>query len=349
MPSSRLQVIEPLHDLRWSGFLQRHPRASVFHSAEWLEALRRTYLCEPVALTPSLPGQNLQSALVFCRVDSWLTGRRMVSLPFSDHCDPLVETKEEFAGLLAGAEDYLAASHSRYLEVRPLMLPGDAPAGLAESERFLRHQLDLRPALELIYDRFHKDCIKRKLQRAERENLECEEGRSESLLASFYSLQVLTRKRHRLPPQPLAWFRNLIACMGDKVKIRVASKDGRAVASILTLRYKDSLVYKYGCSDQAFNRLGGMQLLMWQAIQDARNENLSDVDLGRSALDNSGLIAFKARWGAGSTNLVYRRLGPGAAGSLTTGWQAQVGKHVFGHVPVALLPLAGRLVYRHLQ
>jgi hypothetical protein len=31
------------------------------------------------------------------------------------------------------------------------------------------------------------------------------------------------------------WFRNLIVCWGDKVKIRVASKDGRAIAGILTL------------------------------------------------------------------------------------------------------------------
>ena len=51
--------------------------------------------------------------------------------------------------------------------------------------------------------------------------------------------------------------RNLIACLGDNVKIRVASKDGRPVASILTLRHKRTLVYKYGCSDDHSTIWGG--------------------------------------------------------------------------------------------
>jgi hypothetical protein len=37
--------------------------------------------------------------LVFCRVRSWLTGRRSISLPFSDHCEPLVESHEALAGV----------------------------------------------------------------------------------------------------------------------------------------------------------------------------------------------------------------------------------------------------------
>ena len=35
--------LDPLEDLRWAAFLQRHPRASICHSAGWLEALRQTY------------------------------------------------------------------------------------------------------------------------------------------------------------------------------------------------------------------------------------------------------------------------------------------------------------------
>ena len=91
--------------------------------------------------------------------------------------------------------------------------------------------------------------MQRKIKRAEREGLTYEEGQSDSLLAKFYQLLLFTRRRHGLPPQPVAWFRNLITCLGDKVKIRVASKDGCPVASMLTLRHKQVLVYKYGCSD----------------------------------------------------------------------------------------------------
>ncbi len=97
-----------------------------------------------------------------------------------------------------------------------------------------------------------------------------EVGTSERLLSSFYGLLRLTRRRHGLPPQPLAWFRNLVACLGDKLAIHVASKDGLPIASILTLSFKKTMVYKYGGSDAAHHRLGGMPFLFWQAIQRAK-------------------------------------------------------------------------------
>lgn len=88
-----------------------------------------------------------------------------------------------------------------------------------------------------------------------------EEGRSEILLDKFYDLLLLMRRQHQFPPQPRDWFRNLFACLGEQIKIGVASKDGQPIASILTLSYKGSLVYKYGCSDARFHNLGGMSFL----------------------------------------------------------------------------------------
>src|SRR5437764_1903006 len=91
--------IQPLRDTRWDGFLKRHPRASVFHTTAWLEALRRTYGYEPVVYTTTPSGLDLTNALVFCRVESWLTGRRLVSLPFADHCEPLLDGPGDLAPL----------------------------------------------------------------------------------------------------------------------------------------------------------------------------------------------------------------------------------------------------------
>src|SRR5262245_27771741 len=85
---SAVHLIRPLEDPRWSALIERHPRASVFHSLEWLRALHQTYGYQPVAFTTATAGEELQNAILGCRINSWLTGRRIVSLPFSDHCDP---------------------------------------------------------------------------------------------------------------------------------------------------------------------------------------------------------------------------------------------------------------------
>jgi lipid II:glycine glycyltransferase (peptidoglycan interpeptide bridge formation enzyme) len=86
--------------------------------------------------------------------------------------------------------------------------------------------------------------------------------------------------------------------MGDQLKIWVASDQGVPVASILTLRFKRMLMYKYGCADPRFFGLGVMQMLLWQAIKQGKESGLLELDLGRSDCNSEGLIAFKDRLGA---------------------------------------------------
>lgn len=343
--------LNPCEDPRWRRLLDRHPRASVFHTPEWLEALRRTYGYDAVALTTSRPGEELRNGVVFCQVRSWLTGRRLVSLPFSDHCDPLVDGDEEFVAMLAAVRGEAEALGARYLEIRPLARPVGRPPALERAASFCLHLLDLRPALDRIFGACHNDCVRRKVRRAETAGLLCEEGRSDSLLRSFYRLVVSTRRRQNLVPQPFAWFRNVTASMQGMAKLRVVSTGGRAIAGVLTLRHKDTLVYKYGCSDARFHRLGGMQMLLWRAIQEAKNEGASLLDLGRSDWDGQGLLAFKDRWGARRSELVYWRLaGSGKPPAWTpassrNGWTRP---RLLPLLPGPLLRAAGSLIYKHL-
>ena len=340
--------LNPLQDPRWQSFVDRHPRSSVFHTTQWLEALRRTYRYEPVVYTTTPPASELSNGVVFCRIRSWLSGSRLVSLPFSDHCEPLTSSEE-----LAELMDWLSASrhrkHWKYIELRPLCPDGAArTADLTKSESFSLQVLDLRPSIDTLFHNFHKSCVQRKIQRAEREKLTYEEGRSDTLLKKFYDLLLLTRRRHGLPPQPLVWFRNAVACLGDRVLIRIASKDGRPVGSIFTMQYKNVLVYKYGCSDSRFNNLGGNSLLFWRAIQDAKRDGVVKYDLGRSELDNPGLVTFKENWGAVSEPLEYYRLPAQQAFQLNSGWRTRVAKSVFSMMPDPLLAATGRLLYRHI-
>ncbi len=338
--------LDPVRDSRWRALVEKDSRSSVFHTPEWLEALSQTYGFLPLAVTSSAPGEQLGNGLVFCEVESWLRGRRIVSLPFSDHCEPLVDSDAELQCLLSALERGLRTGKWRSIEIRPVTaLVGLLPERGGEPE-FLLHRLDLRPSLPDLFRRFHKDCVQRCIRRAERDGLAYEKGRSDELLERFCRLTVLTRRRQGLPPQPLAWFRNLVQCMGDRLTIHLASKDGQPVASILTLRHKGTLTYKYGCSDRSFSSLGGTQLLFWKAIQEAKKDGLVEFDLGRTDLDNQGLIAFKDRWGASRSALVYlrypvRRTKPG------DGLGIRIAKHVFSVAPDCVLTTAGRLLYRY--
>jgi hypothetical protein len=284
----------------------------------------------------------LENGLVFCRVESWSTGRRLVSLPFSDHCEPLAD---DATSLLTAAEQSLRQEKLHYLEVRPIT----PLAGWHTADTYVFHALDLRPGLDTLFGNLHKNSTQRKIQRAEREGLSCEAGRSRALLDAFYDLLVVTRRRHQVLPQPKRWFRNLIDCFGEALQIRVAFSDRQPVAAILTLRHRDTLVYKYGCSDAAFNNLGGTQLLFWKAIQGAKFAGLQTFDLGRTDCDNEGLITFKNRLGATRSSLTYSRLSLSPPAARRSGPPAirRLAQRILPWVPDRVLIVAGSVLYRH--
>ena len=299
-------VIDPLEDDRWSRFVEKHPAASAFHTRGWLTALHKTYVFEPAVITTSPAGTELSDGIVFCRIRSWMTGRRLVSLPFSDHCSPLVDEPENLQILLESLRQVWASKGWDYLELRPLTLPNDEKMpGFAVAGGFAFHTLDLRPPLEQIAASFHKDCVLRKIRRAERDGLVCEEGRSKRLLRQFYALQLRTRRRQNFLPQPYRWFNNLVESLGERLTIWAASLEGRAIASIITIHEKKTILYKYGCSDEKYNAHGGTQLLFWNMIRWAKGTGLEQLDMGRSDTRNQGLIKFKERWGGMELPLNY--------------------------------------------
>lgn len=337
---------DPLNDPRWERFLNVEPRSSVFHAKTWLLALNRTYGYEPAGYTSSAPGEEFQNAIVFCRVKSWLTGQRLVSMPFSDHCEPLVDSVQGLESLLAPAHEELRTGLIKYIDMRPLSLKFSE--GIDNSESYFLHLLDLRPTLDELYKKLHGDSIRRKIQRAEREHLTLEVGSSENSLEEFYKLHVLTRQRQQLPPHPLSWFRNVLTSLGNNARIRVARKNDRAIAAIFTVAHKQKMVYKYGCSDAQSHNLGGMQFLFWHLIRDAKERGFVELDFGRSECDNVGLVTFKDRWGTKRQEVRYLRYPPRRpAVDQSSSSIMKLGKKMFARCPQSVLRLAGNLLYPH--
>lgn len=220
--------VDPLQDPRWIELLERDSRASIFHHPTWLEALRVTYGYAPVVLTTSPPDHRMLNGVAFCRVNSWLTGCRMVSLPYSDHCDPLSQP-HELQEILKFAQTQIQIQNLRYIELRPVTA-SLSENGASESEGFAFHFIDLRPSSPTIFKSFHKNSIRMMIQRAQRERLVYEQGTDDQLVKKFYHLFVMTRRRHGLPPSPFRWFRNIIRHLGDRAQVRLASKGDDPVA-----------------------------------------------------------------------------------------------------------------------
>jgi hypothetical protein len=343
--------LEPLQDPRWAELVERHPKASVFHTVGWLQALQRTYGFSPVVFTTSDANGGLTNGLVFCDVRSWLTGNRIISLPFSDHCEPLFSSWRDLKLIVEHLKNGLQHGHWKYLEIRPrdgLLSPDANEVGLQKATKYYLHRLHLRPALGDIFRSFHKGSVQRRIWRAEGAGVVCECGISAKLLKDFYNLLVLTRRRHQVPPQPYIWFRNLVDAMSEAVEIRVAYDGEIPIAAVLTLRFRKTVYYKYGGSDSKSNHLGAMPFLLWKAIEDSKNAGADEFDLGRSDMENEGLVSFKNHWGELPTDLVYWRFPACNELRSKKSRRFEMAKHLFAHMPDRLLTATGRLIYRHI-
>jgi CelD/BcsL family acetyltransferase involved in cellulose biosynthesis len=338
----KLCTIDPVTDPRWSYLVESHPDGAIFHTKGWLEALHRTYRYQPVAYAIE-EADRLVSAIPFCKVNSFITGSRLVSLPFSDHCQPLIDSSDHLTELISAVANDARRERLKYLEIRPL---SRCETGLTSSDSLVVHNLDISRSEDELLASFHADCIRRKIAKSERQHLQCEEGRTEDLLQKFYTLLVVTRRKHGIPPQPLEWFHNLIDCCGEMLKIFVASKDDTPIASIITLSFKKTIVYKYGCSEPAYNALGGTIFLLWRTIQRAKNEGLTALDLGRSDYSTPGLITFKDRWGASRIKVNYYRSGTVSRRS-TESRLAIAAKRLLSSVPDPMFSALGGMLYRH--
>jgi hypothetical protein len=345
-----IYTLDPLVDLRWEEFLNRAPRASAFHSSGWLRALFHTYHYAPIVFTSTPPNRALENGTVFTIVKSWLVDSRLVSLPFSDHVDPLMQREEDLVELLFDLRKGQQSGRWKRVELRPTTVGNYNPAWpiFFDGQRFIQQQVDLRPNLETVFSRFHHDSIRRKIRKAERSGVVEEVGQSEELLQQFFSLHTKTRRRKSLPPPPLLWFRNILEYLKEKATIRVASKDGKPIAAILTLRFKETAVYKYGCTDSRFHNLGAMPFLLWKAMEQEHRTGAKEFDLGRTGPDNMGLIRFKEKFGAVRTDVTYKIFPEESRPAMENDWRLSLAKKIFRFLPEKAMVYAGSKIYPHI-
>lgn len=256
-----------------------------------------------------------------------------------------METSGDVELLCQAAAGLVREERIRYVEFRPVEKTLDFLPEFVRSEEFVLHRLDLKPSLQELEANLDKDSVRRRIQRADRENLTYKAGCGAEILKAFYELLLLTRRRHRVPAQPMSWFENLLACMGDSAKIHLMLKGQQPISAILTLHWGKKTYYKYGCSDPHFKNLGATPWLFWKMIKEAKAAGDSEVDLGRTDLENVGLRRFKEQWNAKAIPLSYWRY-PGRAAK-----QGKTGRHWAGWIlsvmPDSVLIWTGKILYRH--
>ena len=344
--SRAIRRVDPLTDPRWDARLAGCPGATFFHGAAWARVLAGTYGFDPLYFTVGGEAERLSALLPVMGVRNWLTGRRGISLPFTDACAPLAAEAETAGDLFAEALACARASGWNYLECRGgRALLGDPPA----STSFLGHQLDLSPGESRLFAQT-AESVRRAVRKAGQSGLTVEFSRDLAAIRVFYRLLGRTRKRHGLPAQPFRFFANIQRHIlaQDQGCVVLARQGATPVAGAIFFHFAGTALYKFGASDERFQHLRANNRVMWEAIAWHVQKGFSRLDFGRTSLANAGLRRFKLGWGATEQPIDYVRYDV-RAGAFTSGRDESSGwyNRLFRRLPVSLSRLAGALLYKH--
>ncbi len=285
-------TVDPCSDARWQTLVHKYP-SSVFHSAEWMRVLTDTYGFDIQAhLVVGADGAP-QAGLPFCRISD-LRGERIVSLPFCDYLDPLVESAEQWNLLL----DQLVAEGVPVI-FRCLHNPVPLTNGrLQEFKRARWHGIDLRPDLDTLWMSLN-GAARRAIKKAEQNHLQIVVAEDQSMMRAFFEMHLRVRKyKYQLVAQPYRFFENIWHHFMEAQRgmVLLALQEGEVVAGIVFLRWRDTLFYKFNASVLTNLSYRPNDLLVWMGIQQAKAQGLQRFDFGLSDWDQAGLLQYKRKF-----------------------------------------------------
>jgi len=341
----QVQRLNPLDYPGWDDLLATHPDSTFFQSTAWAKVLQKNYGFSPSYFVV-LREDRLLALFPVMEVNSPLTGRRGVALPFTDSCVPLDHDSLIQKVAIPDVMGFGRERGWKYLECRGgKNFFGNVPA----FQTFFTHELKLFRDEQYLFARF-ESSTRRAIRKVEKLGVSIQLSQTLESVREYYSLHCKTRKRHGLPPQSFGFFRNVHeqVLSAKRGMVVLARRGHDLIAGAIFFHFGDQAIYKFGASNEAFQDLRGNNLVMWSAIKWYAGKGLKTLNFGRTSVTNEGLRRFKCGWGAEERTSEYVRydfrhnryvIGKDGA----SGWH----NHVFRLLPLFASRLLGSLLYRH--
>lgn len=318
---------------------------SFFHTQNWARVLYESYKYKPLYFSVVENGK-LVALVPVMQINSLLTGRRGVSLPFSDYCEPIISDGVDFHDLFDFILEYGRRSGWESFEFRG---GKRFQQNTTPSTAYYVHVLELGNNESEILANF-RSSTRRNIKKATRAGVQIEICRSLEAMKQFYRLQSITRKRHGLPTQPFYFFRKIHEYVISKNHgvIVLASYENDYIASAVYFQTGNQVLYKYGASDKKYQHFRPNNLLMWEAIKWYNQRSFKSFSFGITDIDHDGLRQFKNGMATEEQTLNYykydlRKKVFVQDYSKVRNWRVEISKRM----PIAFLRFSGSLLYKH--
>ena len=185
-----IKIINPIEDDRWDSFIFSQEQSTIYHHSAWKKVLEKTYRhIHPLYFINENSNNELEAAIPTCLVNSIMTGKRLVSLPFSTRCNPLGKNENQLRETILAVNSETKRLNAQYVEFRMSghQLLFDKIA-VGSCSHYLTHILSLDRTKEDIFNSFHRSMIKQKVRKADRFGLKLIAGKNQTDINTFYRL-----------------------------------------------------------------------------------------------------------------------------------------------------------------
>ena len=265
----------------------------------------------------------------------------MISLPFSDCGEPLAiddEARSDFLSALA------SANQTASIEVR-----GTAgPAPWKNVECFSHWTLDLKRPLSEINAGFSRN-VRSGIKRGRKDEIQIDRGTSADYVKRFFDLQLESRRRLGVPPQPFKFFSSVHEKFSrtGNCEVWFATLYGRDQAGAVVLRNDDQLCYKWSARVE-HGHPGANHLLVASMLEEFAG-TASAIDFGRCDVRNQGLVRSKIELGCVLRPLPYAFFptAPQSISSEVLTGPARILSSVWKRLPLPVTRVLGDVLYRY--
>jgi CelD/BcsL family acetyltransferase involved in cellulose biosynthesis len=300
--------IDPLVDPRWDAFLDETAGARLCHSSAWLEVLQRTWGYQPMHLAYETE-RGIEAVLPLLGVHSRVTGRRLVSLPFSGPAGPVGRSPEAVERLIESAIGLTSAGRYSYLNIQSTSEQLGADRGrFTTLAPFVCSVVPLPGDAAELWRSIQVRSLKKAIRQARRRGVVVRVSDDPADLRIFNRLYLQTSRKHGIPPPPLALFDNMWRVMQPRgmLFLLLASVGERVIGAQICFGYKNVLSAAYvGIDYQALRTYHQVKMLDWAAIELACARGYSQYDLLQSPERNEGLRRYKRVFGATESPMHY--------------------------------------------
>lgn len=279
-------------------------------------------------------------------VNSCLTGKRGISLPFTDFCDPLIDESFDSSSVSAQMMRIGNELGWKSMELRGADNLYDHEIA---ANFYYGHSLDLTGGPEQTFSNL-KSSTRQNIRKAIKSGVTVSAENSLSAMSQFYWLFCLNRKKHGLPPPPFLFFKNVLEhiLLNKYGSLFLAKYNGKIIAAAIFFHFLDKVIFKYGASDIRYLPVRANNLIKWEAIQHYSQMGARHLDFGKTSLENEGLRRYKLGYGAHERKIYYYKYNFAKKlfcreQSKEYGWH----NHFFSKMPISTLKLIGLLLYRH--